>query len=94
MMTTRTQITWRKPGGKKPAGTVLVARPSRWGNPFTVAEHGQEMAVNLFRQWIQKPEQAAYRAKVRDELSGKALACYCAAHLPCHADVLVEVADQ
>ncbi|MEP1353262.1 MAG: DUF4326 domain-containing protein [Tateyamaria sp.] len=84
---------WRKPGGKKPANTVIVTRPSRWSNPYTVAEYGQEQAVNLFRQWVMAPEQAAYRAKVRAELSGKVLACTCADHLPCHADVLVEVAN-
>jgi hypothetical protein len=27
-----------------PPNTVSVARPSKWGNPFTVAKYGREQA--------------------------------------------------
>ena len=94
MKTTRTQVTWRKAGEKKPANTVVVARPSKWGNPFKVSDYGQERAVEMFADWIRQPEQAEYRERVRRDLQGKALACYCPAHKACHADVLVKVADE
>lgn len=33
-------------------------------------------------------------AEIRSELSGKNLACWCALDQPCHADVLLEIANQ
>ncbi len=39
----------RKPGWRMPANTVKVARPSRWGNPFTIEMWGREQAITLFR---------------------------------------------
>lgn len=33
----RIQLSRRK-GARKPADAVVVARPSKWGNPFTIAE--------------------------------------------------------
>ena len=35
-----------------------------------------------------------YRRYARDVLRGKNLACYCALDDPCHADVLLEIANQ
>jgi hypothetical protein len=39
------------------------------------------------------PNQAEYRASARRELRGKDLACYCPEGEPCHADVLLEIAN-
>jgi hypothetical protein len=38
----------RKKGWRKPENTIVVARPSRWGNPFMVAEWGLERSLALF----------------------------------------------
>lgn len=35
----------RARGWKAPEGAVYVGRPSRWGNPFTVAECGSREAA-------------------------------------------------
>jgi hypothetical protein len=61
---TRRRVQARRTAGwRKPPGAVWVARPSRWGNPFTVAgaiEHGyatteaeaRAVAVRHFRAWL------------------------------------------
>jgi hypothetical protein len=63
---------------------VSVARPGRWGNPFK-----GEDAVERFRC------EAAplLEADARRELRGKNLACWCKLCAPCHADVLLEIAN-
>jgi hypothetical protein len=46
-----------------------------------------------YRQWIMQPEQAHLRDAARTELRGKDLACWCPPDQPCHADVLLELAN-
>ena len=65
---------------------VLCSRPGKWGNPFR-----GPMAAMDFRRWIMQPEEAGTRAKVRAELRGFNLACYCGPSVSCHASVLLEV---
>lgn len=48
----RIQIqSWRYDGGRKPDDVVVVARPSRWGNPFLVRDM-------LAAEWCQTEEEA------------------------------------
>lgn len=49
MMPERIQLSRRK-GWRKPEGTVVVSRPSKWGNPYRIGEVG-------WNPWI--PESAA-----------------------------------
>lgn len=65
---------------------VNVARPSRWGNPFTVENTGRVPAVLRF---------ACEVPPLLDltPLRGKNLACWCRADQECHADVLLELAN-
>lgn len=56
---------------------------------FTLVE-SREQAVEMFRQYRLRyplPEAA------KDELRGKNLACWCPLDKPCHADVLLELAN-
>ena len=85
---------------------VKVSRPGRWGNPFVVstrlkpgtrigAEYTAvpsiEEAVETFRELLlQQPELVE---EARRELRGKNLACWCAHNQPCHADVLLKLAN-
>lgn len=82
---------WRHKGGRKPANTVDVTRPGRWGNPYTVEDNGQDGAVRLYRAWLDRRPDLV--AAARRELAGKDLACYCKPDEACHADVLLEVAN-
>ena len=75
-----------------PPDTVLVARPSRWGNPFSLAEHGRERSVALFRETL-LARLAAGQTDLTP-LRGKNLACWCALDQRCHADVLLEFANR
>lgn len=72
---------------------VMVARRSRWGNPFLVSEHGQQGAVDRFRTYLESVVcEPSVRAAIED-LRGKNLACWCKTGAPCHADVLLELAN-
>jgi hypothetical protein len=96
----------RKKGWRMPENTVSVARPGKWGNPFKVGDTkffmndadpndrvivrvtSTDEAVAAFR-WLITP-----RAELVQELRGKNLACWCPLDAPCHADVLLELANQ
>lgn len=96
----------RKKGWRMPQNTVRVARPGKWGNPFKVGEsvHRGPMysgrdelvrdtahAVRLYRKWLFTQRQAGHLIA---ELRGKNLACWCKLDQPCHADVLLELANK
>jgi hypothetical protein len=89
----------RKAGWKKPGDTVVVARPTKWGNPFVPGKDGipdRETAVRLFREATEAPGWTIGRMTaeiVRRELRGKNLACWCSLDGPCHADVLLKIAN-
>jgi hypothetical protein len=97
----------RAKGWRMPPNTVKVDRSTRYGNPFaagrfvfaTGPKQGQTMtqadAAQAFRNLMAtnlRMEPAKTRA-VLDELRGKNLACWCKAGEPCHADVLLELAN-
>jgi hypothetical protein len=86
----------RKKGWRMPANTVSVARPGKWGNRFRVGDDvpgmpGEPMdaldAVHNFQ---------LFQASTLDvtPLRGKNLACWCRLDQPCHADVLLELANK
>lgn len=96
----------RTKGWRKPDGAVVVARPSAWGNPFKVDEPGiptAAEAVRRFREWLLPYRHGdgleAYLVSeanllaVQAELRGRDLACWCPLDQPCHADVLLELAN-
>lgn len=75
---------------------VNVARPSAWGNPYRVGEFfTQAEAVEAFRErWDMMLSARKFSARRSlDELRGKNLACWCKPGDPCHADVLLELAN-
>lgn len=93
MSPVRIQLSRRK-GWRKPPGAVVVARPSKWGNHFLVSELGAADAVQAFDAWLSgTPEGGRLKAAARDELRGRDLCCWCAAGMPCHADVLLRHAN-
>lgn len=88
----------RTKGFKLPAGCVYVGRPTRWGNPYKVAIVGDATTcVALYREhfWLKRGRWMfdASDLDVR-ELRGKDLACWCRLDQPCHADVLLEIANR
>lgn len=113
----------RTKGWRKPEGAVVVARPSKWGNPYRFAQYprvvhplGAEEPVRVSdaarRRFAVVDFRAALLACVEDpwgrshplpirviaeslpELRGRDLACWCPLDQPCHADVLLELANK
>ena len=76
----------RTKGWKMPPNTVYVGRGSRYGNPFLASRIGHEEAVHRYRQ-----EVAPYLDV--GPLRRANLACWCPLDQPCHADVLLELAN-
>jgi hypothetical protein len=61
---------------------------------WTTTSEARKYARDLFEHWINQPEQAALRDLVRDTLAGRDLLCWCPLDQPCHADVLLRLANQ
>lgn len=108
-MPVRIQMSRRRPWRAEHPDAVIVARPSKWGNPWRVGDTGlietpfrvgegevyvreiditPALAVELYRQAF-APDAEAIRA----ELAGRDLACWCPLDRPCHADVLLDIAN-
>jgi hypothetical protein len=95
----------RTKGWRMPEGAVYVGRPTKWGNryaigawvrlsaerlPFRVADARHALA--LFT--VDALASDVFQSHVRRELRGKDLACWCQPSEPCHADVLLEIANE
>ena len=90
-MPSRIQLSRRR-GWRLPDNAVSVARPTRWGNPVRIGVDGGAPAGGArLRGWVQADP--ARVAAARAALRGRDLACWCAPHAPCHADVLLELAN-
>jgi len=98
----------RARGWRMPPNTVKVDRSTRWGNPFRVGIHGdaarctarfRDLLTGLTSMFPPCPsyqEQTAARDIIiatLPQLRGRNLACWCKPGAPCHADVLLEVAN-
>jgi hypothetical protein len=82
----------RRKGAHLPADVVVVTRPTKWGNPHPLSL-GRAEAVRRYRDDLLAGRLRVSVADVKRELSGRNLACYCPLDEPCHADVLLEIAD-
>ena len=92
----RIQLSRRK-GWRKPENAVVVARPSRWGNPHRPAAptvEGHRAAVAAYRDDLLAGRLPVTVDDVGRALAGRDLACWCRPDLPCHAEVLLEVANR
>lgn len=110
----------RTKGWRMPENTVVVSRPSAWGNPidwqecqseygcteveakqavkdiyhdlavFALSDRGNADAMARFANYV--PTQTFIKANIAT-LRGKNLACWCSLDQPCHADVLLDLAN-
>lgn len=74
-----------------PKNAIYVGRPTIYGNPFTVADYGPGLALRNFQKHINAKLQK--NPKLLEPLKGKDLACWCPVGEPCHADMLLELAN-
>lgn len=74
-----------------PPDAVYVGRPSKWGNPYKVGkDESREEVIAKYADWLDG--MICNNLLDLDELQGKDLVCWCAP-LPCHADILLELAN-
>jgi len=89
---------------------IYVGRPTGWGNPWRVGLKAcgcrsvgecmhnlfncatAEEAAQSFRKWVETAPRLQARAITK--LRGKNLACWCLLSRPCHADILLEIANR
>jgi hypothetical protein len=95
----------RTRGWRLPANTVCVGRPSVWGNPFTpldrswghhfavVSAFGTALSLRAQGKPHSLPGDYPSDEAIRAALAGKNLACWCPPVLPCHAAVLLTIAN-
>lgn len=94
-MPKRIQMTRAKGGWRADnPDAVIVARPSEFGNRFPMQEATQaerQRVTELFARWLITSD--VRMSQARYELRGRDLACWCPLDQPCHADVLLKVAN-
>lgn len=92
----------RVKGWRMPPNTVYVGRPTRYGNPFVIGETRSWYNVTVDvtpERCLQMFRHSIHLKKMHDpdflrRLRGKDLACWCKEGAPCHADILLELANQ
>lgn len=116
----RIQMTRRWPWRAEHPEAVIVARPSKWGNPIDWKHYSAHtpryMPDGELNDEIRRVPDADRRRwavsdfknqlvygngfpgfptidEIRAELAGKDLACWCPLDQPCHADVLLNIAN-
>lgn len=87
-----------------PPNTLKVDRSTRWGNPMRACDgYPPAQAVSDYRLLVTGVGASEFNAKfgmppaltdIKYSLAGRNLACWCRIGQPCHADVLLEIANQ
>ncbi len=74
---------------------VYIGRGGPWGNPYQIGpDGGRGKVIAKYRVWIMSEDRVAIALRASlHRLQGKVLGCFCAP-LPCHGDVLAELADE
>lgn len=83
----------RQKSARLPKGAVVVARPTKWGNPYRPDKMTRTRAVASYRRDLLAGKLKVSVEDARRELAGRNLACWCSLDGPCHADVLIEIAN-
>lgn len=75
-----------------PREAVYIGRPSRWGNPFELHKGGgnRKEVLAQYREWLLA--QPGLIERVKEELAGKDLWCFCAPQA-CHGHLLMAIAN-
>ena len=95
----------RTKGWRMPPNTIYVGRQTKWGNPYRVGTQIVDLqgldpdhtlppmndasAVESYRLMLPFRDDLDIK-----ELRGQNLACWCPLDKPCHADVLLEIANR
>jgi hypothetical protein len=86
-----------------PEGAIAVSRPSEWGNPWALGDpgigthpDGSAWTIDDVLRWFRNyaREEIERNPDWLAPLRGHDLACWCPLDQPCHADVLLELANR
>lgn len=99
----------RSKNWRMPVNAFYVGRPTKWGNPFIIGQDGNReecvklhallasglLCISKSAEHIES-QKRAHRAmgKAKVELKGKDLVCWCPPNKPCHADLLLKIANE
>jgi hypothetical protein len=93
----------RAKGWRMPANCVKVDRSTRWGNPFRAGPQlSPEAVTREYEEWIlgetaileeDKQLMPPTLEEIRFHLRGKSLGCWCPLGSPCHAEILLRLAN-
>jgi len=87
----------RTKGWRMPEGAIYVGRPSKWGNwlvvdrTYLTKAEAHRKTVGGFREISRWDPHIL--AEWLEPLRGRNLVCWCPLDQPCHADVLLELAN-
>lgn len=94
----------RAKGWRMPPNTVKIDRTTKWGNPFVIGKDGtREECIEKYQRFVSGKSATAredvlasrkFVAEHVGDLKGKNLACWCPMDGPCHADVLLDLANR
>jgi hypothetical protein len=86
---------------KKEPYDIFIARPSKWGSPFSYKKNStapykvntRKESIEAHREWLLNGE-GQYLLKDLHELRGKLLGCWCDGKIgTCHGDILVKLVN-
>lgn len=89
---------------KIPPDAVLIDRTTKWGNPYKIGSSkfflgmgdgtlSRQESIDRYEWRLRSTEIGATLMEQIGELRGKDVVCWCAP-LPCHGDVLLELANR
>lgn len=86
----QTPRVWNMRDPNCPADAVRIDRRTFYGNPFRIGKDGtREEVIEKYRTYLYK---TVSFVGLREDLGGEDLKCWCAP-LPCHGDILLEIAN-
>jgi hypothetical protein len=84
----------RRRGSRLAEDAIVVARPTKWGNPYKPGKLTRAEAVAKYRRDLLAGKLNVSIEDAQRELKGRNLACWCSLDGPCHAEVLIEFANK
>ena len=80
-----------KKGWQAPTNSVYAGRPTIWGDPFTTGPLTER--ITEYKSYITLLADKRLATSDLQSLRGKGLTCWCPPNPPCHADILLELAN-